>query len=182
MTPGSLSFCALQVTHKSPFSPFSMKDMRIQTFGVHFGFKNRFLASDMVHAATALLESTEKDESDGDNFIKALDSLSRCAHGSFHLHSCASCGMTRFLTYAFCRSNLDRLHSGIDLAKKKLIAIQQTVASCICTNLILSQGPFLYCYLMEVRVCFDCTVERKCLETRLWGLFSLDVLIEWTQH
>ena len=51
---------------------------------------------------------------------------------------------------ALWRSNLERLHLGIDLAKKKLIAIQQTVASCICTNLILSQGPFLYCYLMEV--------------------------------
>lgn len=102
---------------------YGMKDIRIQTFGVHFGFKNRFLASDMVHATAALLESTEKEESDSDNFIKALDSLSR--------------------------SNLERLHSGIELAKKKLLAIQQTVASCVCTNLILSQGPFLYCYLME---------------------------------
>ncbi|XP_034026583.1 cell division control protein 45 homolog isoform X1 [Thalassophryne amazonica] len=101
---------------------YGMKDIRIQTFGAHFGFKNRFLATDMVHAAVALLESTEKDE-ENDNFIKALESLSR--------------------------SNLKRLHSGIELAKKKLIAIQQTVASCICTNLILSQGPFLYCYLME---------------------------------
>lgn len=54
-----------------------MKDIRIQTFGVHFGFKNRFLASDMVHATAALLESTEKEDSD--NFIKALDALSRCA-------------------------------------------------------------------------------------------------------
>lgn len=53
-----------------------MKDIRIQTFGVHFGFKNRFLASDMVHATAALLESTEKEDSD--NFIKALDALSRC--------------------------------------------------------------------------------------------------------
>uniref|UniRef100_A0A3P9BTE3 CDC45 cell division cycle 45 homolog (S. cerevisiae) n=1 Tax=Maylandia zebra TaxID=106582 RepID=A0A3P9BTE3_9CICH len=102
---------------------YGMKDIRIQTFGVHFGFKNRFLASDMVHATAALLESAEKDDSETDNFIKALDALSR--------------------------SNIDRLHSGIALAKKKLIAIQQTVASCICTNLILSQGPFLYCYLME---------------------------------
>ncbi|KAK0145876.1 Cell division control protein 45 [Merluccius polli] len=102
---------------------YGMKDIRIQTFGVHFGFKNRFLASDVVHAAAALLESTEQDESAGDNFIKALDCLSR--------------------------SHLERVHLGIDLAKKKLIAIQQTVASCICTNLILSQGPFLYCYLME---------------------------------
>uniref|UniRef100_A0A3Q3WK88 Uncharacterized protein n=1 Tax=Mola mola TaxID=94237 RepID=A0A3Q3WK88_MOLML len=102
---------------------YGLKDIRIQTFGVHFGFKNRFLAGDMVHAAAALLESTEKDESDSDNFIKALDSLSR--------------------------SNLERLYSGIELAKKKLMAIQQTVASCICTNLILSQGPFLYCYLTE---------------------------------
>ncbi|KAJ0019267.1 hypothetical protein NQD34_006836 [Periophthalmus magnuspinnatus] len=112
-----------RIDYECPFFPQSMKDIRIQTFGVHFGFKNRFLASDMVHATAALLESTEKDENDSDNFIKALDSLSR--------------------------SNLERLHSGIDLAKKKLMAIQQTVASCICTNLILSQGPFLYCYLME---------------------------------
>ncbi|XP_029572625.1 cell division control protein 45 homolog isoform X2 [Salmo trutta] len=98
---------------------------QIQTFGVHFGFENRFLANDVVHAAVALLENTEKDESPGDNFIKALDFLS---------------------------SNLECLHGGIDLAKKKLKAIQQTVASCICTNLVLSQGPFLYCYLLEVRV------------------------------
>uniref|UniRef100_A0AAY4CAQ4 CDC45-like protein n=1 Tax=Denticeps clupeoides TaxID=299321 RepID=A0AAY4CAQ4_9TELE len=102
-------------------SKFGMKDIRIQTFGVHFGFKNRFLAADVVHAATAVLEGVEKGEAD--NFIRALDCLSR--------------------------SNLDRLHLGLDLAKKKLKAVQQTVASCICTNLILSQGPFLYCHLME---------------------------------
>ncbi|XP_056130528.1 cell division control protein 45 homolog [Lampris incognitus] len=102
---------------------YGIKDIRIQTFGVHFGFKNRFLASDMVHAAAALLESAEKDEGTGNSFLKALDCLSR--------------------------SNIEQLHTGIDLAKRKLIAIQQTVASCICTNLILSQGPFLYCYLME---------------------------------
>uniref|UniRef100_A0A673HRW8 Cell division control protein 45 homolog n=1 Tax=Sinocyclocheilus rhinocerous TaxID=307959 RepID=A0A673HRW8_9TELE len=102
---------------------FNMKDIRVQTFAVHFGFKNRFLASDVVHAAAALLENVEKDETPTDNFIKALDCLSR--------------------------SNLERLHLGIDLAKKKLKAIQQTVASCICTNLILSQGPFLYCHLLE---------------------------------
>uniref|UniRef100_A0AAY4E089 CDC45-like protein n=1 Tax=Denticeps clupeoides TaxID=299321 RepID=A0AAY4E089_9TELE len=104
-------------------SKFGMKDIRIQTFGVHFGFKNRFLAADVVHAATAVLEGVEKGEGAADNFIRALDCLSR--------------------------SNLDRLHLGLDLAKKKLKAVQQTVASCICTNLILSQGPFLYCHLME---------------------------------
>jgi len=54
------------------------------------------------------------------------------------------------LCLCICRSNLERLHLGIDLAKRKLKAIQQTVASCICTNLILSQGPFLYCHLLEV--------------------------------
>uniref|UniRef100_A0A8B9KPQ5 CDC45 cell division cycle 45 homolog (S. cerevisiae) n=1 Tax=Astyanax mexicanus TaxID=7994 RepID=A0A8B9KPQ5_ASTMX len=102
---------------------FGMKDIRVQTFSVHFGFKNRFLASDVVHAAAALLESVEKDEGATDNFIKALDCLSR--------------------------SNIEKLHLGIDLAKKKLKAIQQTIASCICTNLILSQGPFLYCHLLE---------------------------------
>lgn len=142
-----------------------MKDIRVQTFGVHFGFKNRFLASDMVHATAALLESTEKEDSD--SFIKALDSLSRCA-GHTHGHNPDTFQITHaslmlrythhwsvphpnlWASLSWCRSNLDRLNSGIDLAKKKLIAVQQTVASCICTNLILSQGPFLYCYLMEV--------------------------------
>ncbi|MEE6511425.1 hypothetical protein FKM82_017938 [Ascaphus truei] len=102
---------------------FGLKDVRVQTFSVQFGFKNKFLASDVVLAAVSLLENIEKDESGTDNFIKALDSLSR--------------------------SNLDKLHLGLELAKKLLCAIQQTVASCLCTNLILSQGPFLYCYLLE---------------------------------
>ncbi|XP_053135925.1 cell division control protein 45 homolog [Hemicordylus capensis] len=102
---------------------FGMKDLRVQTFSIHFGFKNKFLASDIVYAAASLMENTEKEESGTDNFIKALDSLSR--------------------------SNLDKLHHGLALAKKQLCAIQQTVASCICTNLVVSQGPFLYCYLME---------------------------------
>lgn len=146
-----------------PFLLFiSMKDIRIQTFGIHFGFKNRFLASDMVHATAALLESAEKDDSETDNFIKALDALSRCAKETkFTLQRLnlltfpLKMSSFFFLLFSLCRSNIDRLHSGIELAKKKLIAIQQTVASCICTNLILSQGPFLYCYLMEVRV-FGC--------------------------
>lgn len=62
-----------------------MKDIRVQTFGVHFGFKNRFLASDVVHAAAALLENVEKDETPADNFIKALDCLSRYKAGLLYL-------------------------------------------------------------------------------------------------
>ncbi|XP_063310529.1 cell division control protein 45 homolog [Pelobates fuscus] len=102
---------------------FGMKDVRVQTFSVQFGFKNKFLANDIVLAVMSLLENTERDENGTDNFIKALDSLSR--------------------------SNLDTLYFGLEQAKRLLRAIQQIVASCICTNLILSQGPFLYCYLME---------------------------------
>ncbi len=60
-----------------------MKDIRVQTFAVHFGFKNRFLASDVVHAAAALLENVEKDEASTDNFIKALDCLSRYETGYY---------------------------------------------------------------------------------------------------
>uniref|UniRef100_A0A4W5R8C1 CDC45 cell division cycle 45 homolog (S. cerevisiae) n=1 Tax=Hucho hucho TaxID=62062 RepID=A0A4W5R8C1_9TELE len=66
---------------------YGMKDIRIQTFGVHFGFKNRFLANDVVHAAVALLENTEKVESPGDNFIKALGCLSRYSHMCIHTHT-----------------------------------------------------------------------------------------------
>ncbi|XP_019482439.1 PREDICTED: cell division control protein 45 homolog isoform X1 [Hipposideros armiger] len=102
---------------------FGMKDMRIQTFSIHFGFKHKFLASDVVFATMSLMESPEKDSSGTDNFIQALDSLSR--------------------------SNLDKLYLGLELAKKQLRATQQIIASCLCTNLIISQGPFLYCSLME---------------------------------
>ncbi|XP_030074448.1 cell division control protein 45 homolog isoform X1 [Microcaecilia unicolor] len=102
---------------------FGMKDLRVQTFSAQFGFRNKFLANDVVFAVASLMENVEKDENGAGNFIRALDSLSR--------------------------SNLDILRLGLELAKKQLRAIQQTVASCICTNLIISQGPFLYCYLME---------------------------------
>ncbi|XP_022406990.1 cell division control protein 45 homolog [Delphinapterus leucas] len=102
---------------------FGMKDMRIQTFSIHFGFKHKFLASDVAFATMSLMESPEKDGSGTDNFIQALDSLSR--------------------------GNLDKLYRGLELAKQQLRATQQTIASCLCTNLIISQGPFLYCSLME---------------------------------
>uniref|UniRef100_A0A8C7BWX1 Cell division cycle 45 n=2 Tax=Neovison vison TaxID=452646 RepID=A0A8C7BWX1_NEOVI len=102
---------------------FGMKDMRVQTFSIHFGFKHKFLASDVVFATMSLMESPEKDSSGTNNFIQALDSLSR--------------------------SNLDKLYHGLELAKKQLQATQQTIASCLCTNLVISQGPFLYCSLME---------------------------------
>ncbi|XP_045048772.2 cell division control protein 45 homolog [Desmodus rotundus] len=102
---------------------FGMKDMRVQTFSIHFGFKHKFLASDVVFATMSLMESPEKDGSGTDNFIQALDSLSR--------------------------GNLDKLYCGLELAKKQLLATQQTIASCLCTNLVISQGPFLYCSLME---------------------------------
>nr|XP_020016224.1 cell division control protein 45 homolog isoform X2 [Castor canadensis] len=102
---------------------FGMKGMRVQTFSIHFGFKHKFLASDVVFATMSLMESPEKDSSGTDHFIQALDSLSR--------------------------SNLDKLYLGLELAKKQLRATQQTIASCLCTNLVISQGPFLYCSLME---------------------------------
>uniref|UniRef100_A0A8B9FY98 Cell division control protein 45 n=1 Tax=Amazona collaria TaxID=241587 RepID=A0A8B9FY98_9PSIT len=106
-------------------SKFGMKDLRVQTFSIHFGFKNKFSASDIVYAAVSLMENVEKEGPEAANFIKALDSLSR--------------------------GNLDKLHQGLNLAKKQLRAIHQTIASCICTNLVISQGPFLYCSLMETK-------------------------------
>ncbi|XP_012859705.1 cell division control protein 45 homolog [Echinops telfairi] len=102
---------------------FGMKDMRVQTFSIHFGFKHKFLASDVVFATMSLMENIEKVGAGTDSFTQALDSLSR--------------------------SNLDKLYLGLELAKKQLQATQQTIASCLCTNLVISQGPFLYCSLME---------------------------------
>ncbi|ELW64719.1 Cell division control protein 45 like protein [Tupaia chinensis] len=56
-------------------SKFGMKDMRVQTFSIHFGFKHKFLASDVVFATLSLMENPE-DGSGTDHFIQALDSLS----------------------------------------------------------------------------------------------------------
>ncbi|XP_010619020.1 cell division control protein 45 homolog isoform X2 [Fukomys damarensis] len=102
---------------------FGMKDVRVQTFSIHFGFKHKFLASDVVLATMSLMESPGKDVSGMDPFIQALDSLSR--------------------------SNLDKLYLGLELAKKHLQATRHIIASCLCTNLVISQGPFLYCSLTE---------------------------------
>lgn len=54
----------------------SMKDVRVQTFSVCFGFKHKFLASDVVFATMSLMESPEHG-SGTDSFTQALDSLSR---------------------------------------------------------------------------------------------------------
>lgn len=54
-----------------------MKDLRVQTFSIHFGFKNKFSASDIVYATVSLMENVEKEGPETTNFIKALDSLSR---------------------------------------------------------------------------------------------------------
>lgn len=56
---------------------YRMKDLRVQTFSIHFGFKNKFLASDIVYATASLMENIEKEGPETTNFIKALDSLSR---------------------------------------------------------------------------------------------------------
>ncbi|XP_074212090.1 cell division control protein 45 homolog isoform X3 [Camelus bactrianus] len=70
---------------------FGMKDMRVQTFSIHFGFKHKFLASDVVFATLSLMESPEKDDSGMGHFIQALDSLSRAIF-SGHRHFSRSGG------------------------------------------------------------------------------------------
>ena len=63
-------------TAATSLAPLQMKDMRVQTFSVHFGFKHKFLASDVVFATMSLMESPEHG-SGTDSFTQALDSLSR---------------------------------------------------------------------------------------------------------
>lgn len=66
--------------------PFGrMKDLRVQTFSIHFGFKNKFSASDIVYATASLMENVEEEGPETTNFIKALDSLSRYSKCHFIL-------------------------------------------------------------------------------------------------
>ncbi|XP_010619022.1 cell division control protein 45 homolog isoform X4 [Fukomys damarensis] len=131
---------------------FGMKDVRVQTFSIHFGFKHKFLASDVVLATMSLMESPGKDVSGMDPFIQALDSLSR--------------------------SNLDKLYLGLELAKKHLQATRHIIASCLCTNLVISQGPFLYCSLTEATpdvVLFSKPVSLSLLSKQLLKSFVFAV-------
>ncbi|XP_070572365.1 cell division control protein 45 homolog [Ptychodera flava] len=100
---------------------FGLDDIFLPSFQAQYGYKNKFCAADVVHAVGAILESVDKDKTAEQKFLRAYDSLAR--------------------------KNLDYLLSGLDAAKKQLIAIMEQVRTLLDMNHVICAGPFLYAYI-----------------------------------
>ncbi|KAM7452073.1 DNA replication initiation factorcdc45 [Porites harrisoni] len=102
---------------------FGLDEMSYGSFHVQYGFKNKLCASDVVYAVNSLLEAPTEGMTKWDNFLEALDALSR--------------------------SNSEKLQDGIEMAKKQLIAVVNQVRSLIDMHQVMCAGHFLYSHLRE---------------------------------
>ncbi|KAJ7353918.1 DNA replication initiation factor cdc45 [Desmophyllum pertusum] len=102
---------------------FGLDEMSYGSFHVQYGFKNKLCASDAVYAVNALLEAATEGMTKWDNFLEALDALSR--------------------------SNTEKLQDGIKMGKKQLIAVVNQVRSLIDMHQVMCAGHFLYAHLRE---------------------------------
>lgn len=100
---------------------FALDDMSYGSFVVQLGYKHKLCASDVVHAATALMESPDVPYSEA--FLSALEALSR--------------------------SSLPRILTGIEQAKLQQMAIVSQVKNFIDTHQVVCTGPFIYAYVAE---------------------------------
>eukprot|EP00794_Sanderia_malayensis_P013727 gene13727-15158_t len=102
---------------------FGIGDINCASFIAQYGFKNKYCAADIVHAVSATLENQGEKRQYSDNFLEALDVLSR--------------------------NNTEQLKMAIDLAKQKTEALVNQVRSFIDMHQIVCAGPFLYAHVQE---------------------------------
>ncbi|CAH1231986.1 CDC45 [Branchiostoma lanceolatum] len=102
---------------------YGLDDISFGSFIAQYGYKNKLCAADVVYAVNGLMECVEAEKSPTGYFLEALDCLSR--------------------------QNVKKLLRGLDLAKRQLTTIMQTVHSFIDMKQIISAGPFLYAYIPE---------------------------------
>ncbi|XP_014678174.1 PREDICTED: cell division control protein 45 homolog, partial [Priapulus caudatus] len=93
------------------------------SFHTQYGYRNKYCASDVVYAVTALLEASGKDKTASDRFLEALDCLSRV--------------------------NVSLLERGVEAAKLLMQAILSTVHGFIDMHQLISAGPFLYGFIQQ---------------------------------
>ncbi|KAL5290219.1 CDC45 family protein [Megaselia abdita] len=116
---------------------YDIPDIVFGSFAFHFGYRNKFSASDYVYGSIALLESVKKNKSPEDCFSECLASLTK--------------------------SKKDALNTGIDSAKLLLSTIFKQVQSSIEANQVKSAGPFLYFILNEENPFFSFPYGLKLL-------------------
>jgi len=102
---------------------FGIEDISFPSFIAQYGFKNKFCAADIVQAVSATLEDQSDGRTYSDNFLEALDVLSR--------------------------NQADKLQSALDLAKRQTEAVVNQVRSFIDMHQVVCAGPFLYAHVQE---------------------------------
>lgn len=102
---------------------FGLDEISYGSFHVQYGFKTKLSASDVVYGVNALLEAPNEGMTKWDNFLEALDALSR--------------------------TNTDKLQDGIEMGKKQLIAVVNQVSTLIGMHQVMCAGHFLYSHVRE---------------------------------
>ncbi|XP_065055288.1 cell division control protein 45 homolog [Rhopilema esculentum] len=102
---------------------FGVEDISCPSFTAQYGFRNKFCAADIVSAVSATLEDGSDSKSYSDNFLEALDVLSR--------------------------NQVDKLQSALELAKRQTEAMVDQVRSFIDMHQTVCAGPFLYAHVQE---------------------------------
>lgn len=105
---------------------FGLDEIMYGSFTVQLGYKTKLCASDVVFAVSSTLEDTsDETKSYSDNFLDALDSMSWSGPG------------------------IEKLHNGLELSKKHLVALWNQVHSLIGMHQVVCAGPFLYAHVRE---------------------------------
>ena len=102
---------------------YGLDDLSFGSFEANYGYRMKLCAEDVVCAITALLEYSKDGSVFSDNFLDALDALTR--------------------------SNSEKLIEGIQHAKTQIMTMVNQVQSFIDSHQIVCAGPFLYAHVQE---------------------------------
>jgi len=102
---------------------YGLDDFTYGSFIAQYGYKTKLCGNDVVCAISALLEYSKDDRSYSENFLDAMDSLSK--------------------------SKINDLMDGIELSKVQITTIVNQVRSFIDSHQIVCAGPFLYANVQE---------------------------------
>ncbi|KAG0711761.1 Cell division control protein 45 [Chionoecetes opilio] len=114
----------LQAMLEDKAEKYDLKNLSFMTFSVALGFRARMSAADYVHAASALLERPDTEDTAATAFLDATDVLDV--------------------------TKSEVLERGIGVRKQQLEAIYRQVQTLVDMNQIISAGPFLYATVIQV--------------------------------
>ncbi|XP_071949522.1 cell division control protein 45 homolog [Antedon mediterranea] len=161
LTQCKQKFTAMDIAYRETFcdslqnsgKKYGLDQITVPSFYAQFGYKNKFCAFDAVHAASALLESIEKDKVGDANFLEALDALSRV--------------------------HLDKLECGLEISKRQHKAIVSQIRTLLDMNHVVSAGPFLYAYIQEGTLDVKFFSKANCLA--LLARFTLEAFVKMSK-